>query len=173
MLNYFFKKIIYVSFITNNLIKPIRQEIFYYYYENRHLFKQTACVVLDNNIEKNTRIKFVPTITKKEFTEKKEWLYLLTIDNLIVQIDSTENGLQSCSEKILKSPAKNQTISTLEYYLQKNSKVKMYGYSLPSIIKEIEVLNKKINVSINSCEVYKKVILDDFKSIYKNYPLLN
>ena len=172
MLNYFIKKLIFTCFITNNLIKPIRQEVFFYYYPNRHLFKHTANVVLNDNVDSNKKIKFVPTIRSNEFNEKKEWLYLFTIDNLIVEIDSAERGLRKCSVSILKSSSKKQTLGTLEYYLQQNRKVKMYGYSLPIIETEISILNKKVNVTLNSCELYKKIILEDFKEFYKNYPLL-
>ena len=173
MLNYFIKNLIFTCFVTNNLIKPIRQEIFFYYYPNRHLFKHTANVVLNDNNFSNKKIKFVPTIHHHEFNEKREWLYLFTIDNLIVKIDSADSGLRKCSESIFKLSSKKETLGTLEYYLQKNRKVKMYGYSLPIIETEVSILNKKVNVTLNSCELYKNIILDDFKNIYKNYPLLN
>lgn len=172
MLNYFIKNLIFTCFVTNNLIKPIRQEIFFYYYPIRHLFKHTANVVLNDNNFSNKKIKFVPIIHNNEFNKKKEWLYLFTIDNLIVEIDSAECGLRKCSDSILKMSSKKETLGTLEYYLQQNRKVKMYGYLLPKIETEVFILNKKINVTLNSCELYKKIILDDFKEFYKNYPLL-
>jgi len=68
-------------------------------------FNKVASVYLDNDFvfdknkniyrkKRKTNIKFIKEISKQEFDIKQEWLYIFTINDIIVKIGGTRTGLK-------------------------------------------------------------------------------
>jgi hypothetical protein len=70
---------------------------------NKSKFIKICDIVLDNDLTKdnkkkrNTLIKLSETNINKDFNiqEKKEWCYIITIDNFIVKIGGTRTGIKN------------------------------------------------------------------------------
>ncbi len=73
------------------LIK-LKNVISYDIYERRTQFILVAKVISDNSTNA-TVISFVSMIDKKLYNEKSEWIYIFTINNMIVKIGGTRAGL--------------------------------------------------------------------------------
>ncbi len=171
---------------------PFDNNIIFNEYDNKKYFKKVADVILDNELDsygkkkRNTYFKFCSVISKTEFEEKKEWLYLITVNNRIVKIGGTRTGLKERCNSYLcghhtrenkKSGYCSNTnafvYNTIYFYLILGFSVKLYGYQLP--LKEIQenILGEKIKILIQTFHSYESVFLKSYKNKYNNYPILN
>lgn len=179
-------ELLYNNSPTKRWIKLINFEktVYVNKYDRKDYFEYVAEITLDN--EKSTVIKFSPTIEKNLFNQKSEWLYLFTINDKIVKIGGTRVGLKGRIQSYLcghhtvergKTGDCSKTnafiYNTFEFYLKLGYHIKMYGYKLP--IKEISVniFNNDYKVIAQTFHTYESIFLDDYKSKYGSYPLLN
>jgi len=148
---------------------------------------------LDNdiNLEKNTKqrqtlIKFVSIIDKKECEKEQEFIYLFTIDNYIVKIGGSRKSFQKrfgsylCGHHIVErgksgkhSITNGYIYNTFYFYLELNYKIEMYVYVLPQTNINVNILGKNIVLSTQTYHAYESVFLDEYKKKYKQLPYLN
>lgn len=174
---------------TNRWIKEIcfDNELSFISYKRKNDFIHVANVKKDLEIKRQTVIKFVPVIRQELFNLKKEWIYLFTINDKIVKIGGTRNGLKErcgsylCGHHVKergkkeKSSITNRYIyNTFDYYLQNKAEIKMYAKELKPIKIKQKILDEDIEILTQTYHAYESVYLYDFKKINNNtFPILN
>lgn len=174
---------------TNSWIKEIcfDNELSFISYKRKNDFIHVSNVELDLETKRQTVIKFVPVIHPELFNTKKEWIYLFTINDKIVKIGGTRNGLKERCESYLcghhikergkkdKSSITNRYIyNTFDYYLQNKAEIKMYAKELKSVKIIQKILDENIEISTQTYYAYESVYLHDFKKNNNNkFPILN
>ena len=118
-------------------------------------------------------------------TKKTEWIYLFIINNRIVKIGGTRDGIKGrfgsymCGhhiperDKSGKASETNKYIyNTLYFYLLAGCSVKIYGYELP--VEEITrtIIGKEIKIQVQTYHSYESVLIADYKKINKFIPFL-
>ena len=170
---------------------PLKYTVHIDEYNNKKMFELVCNVVYDDeknalgNKKRNTLIKFDPCICPERFADKKEWLYMITINDRIVKLGGTRTGLAGrvgsylCGHHIRErgksgdcSKTNGYIYNTLEFYLRNGSKVCMYGYELPVTSFNIDILNKPVNIIAQTYHAYESTFMEDFKNTYGNYPVL-
>lgn len=167
-------------------IISFNENILFENYPRKQYFKYVADIVLDKSEKRSTTIRFDPVIPKDEFDKKVEWLYLFLINDHIVKIGGTRNGLKGrvssylCGHHTIernKSGDCSKTnafiYNTFNFYLELGYTVKMYGYELPKIIHNTQILDKNLSIHIQTYHAYESSFLDDFKKTYGKYPALS
>jgi hypothetical protein len=110
--------------------------------------------------KRQTVITFEPVIPNQDWSDKiAQWIYILTINNRIVKIGGTRNGLKQRTGSYLcghhtedrggsgKCSVTNAYLyNTLDYYIRNGSQVKMYGYRIPSVQVTIDIWGSNTNV---------------------------
>jgi len=161
-------------------------------YEHKDNFKHVANILLDNDLDdsgnkkRQTLIKFDNIISLNDFSLDCEWVYIFTIDNKIVKIGGTRNSLKGrvgsylCGHHIPErkksgdcSKTNGFIYNTFEFYLNLGYEIKMYGYKLPEVLHETEILNEIVKIKVQTYHAYESKFLDNFKSTYGKYPLLS
>lgn len=164
----------------------------YKVYNNNKDFSLVAKVLLDNDIsnsgkkKRNTMIKFIPMITQEEYSENSEWLYIFTINDLIVKIGGTRVGIKKriasylCGHHIKErkksgdcSKTNAYIYTTFEFYLNNGYKIDMYGFKLPKINMTVEILGESVPVLPQIYHGYESKYLENFKKNYMRYPALS
>jgi hypothetical protein len=171
---------------------PLKKTVSFDNYNRAEYFTPIADIVLDTESRKDggrkraTLIKFVPFISKEEFDQKTEWLYLLTINGRIVKLGGTRTGIKGrvssylCGHHIQErgksgdcSKTNGFIYNTCEFYLNAGCDIKMYGYKLPKTEITIEIFGKKTNVVAQTYHAYETTFLEDYKKQYSEYPILS
>lgn len=165
---------------------PMYDIVLFNNYNNKSYFREVADISLNNEDKSSTLIKFNNLISKTEFNSKNEWLYLFTIDDVIVKIGGTRTGLKSrassylCGHYIKErnksgdcSKTNGYIYNTFHFYLLNGSKIKMYGYKLPSNELQLNILEKEVTVYPQTFHAYESTFLNDFRETYTAYPILN
>jgi len=147
---------------------------------------KVADIVIDKSQKRNSMIEFKSVIEKEKFVKKSEWIYLFTIDQKIVKIGGTRNGIQQRSISYLtghhtKERGKSGYCSntnaylynTFIHYLLKEQPVEMYGYELPENKITIEIFGELREFSVQTYHAYEAFFLSDFKKKYKSFPPLS
>jgi hypothetical protein len=155
-------------------------------YNRNEYFTLVADVILDNETKRNTVIQFVPKVSREDFSEKTEWLYLFTIDDRIVKIGGTRTGLKGrvasylCGHHIKErgktgdcSKTNAFIYNTFEFYLKLGCKIKMYGYRLPKTEITIDIFNVRTKLTAQTFHAYESTFLQDYKENYNKYPILS
>jgi len=192
---------VYNHYETSNYKKwikllPIEKTIMFDEYNRKEYFIPIANVLLDNEVfttgkkngekKRNTLIQFIPTISIDEFNEKTEWLYIFLINNRLVKIGGTRTGLKGrvssylCGHHIEErgksgdcSKTNGFIYNTFEFYLKLGCKIEMLGYKLPKTEFIIEIFGKPKKITAQTYHAYESTFLEDYKKIYKDYPLLS
>ena len=157
-------------------------------------FVQIADIVLDtecNDSGKNTGKKKRNTLIKLDnfdrelIKKKKEWLYIIVINDRIVKIGGTRDGISGrfgsylCGHHILErgksgkaSETNKYVYNTLYFYLELGCRVKLYGYELP--VEEItrNVFGKEVKIRVQTYHSYESVLIDEFRKLYGFIPFL-
>jgi hypothetical protein len=160
-------------------------------YKGNDRFYPIADIVLDNDLNKigekkrKTLIKFVPKIEENEFNKKKEWLYLFVINDRIVKIGGTRDGIKNRTGSYLcghhveerdKSGDCSKTngfiYNTFEFYLKLGCKIEMYGCELPKHEITVVFFENTQKVPAQSYHIYESMCLTDYKKVYNFYPIL-
>jgi hypothetical protein len=178
---------------TNKWIKLISTDkiIKFSDYDKKDYFHLVANIVLDNDVDKNgkkkrkTLIKFEPTIDITDFNNPDEWIYVFTINDLIVKFGGTRKGLKNRSGSYLSghqikerggsnscSKTNGYIYNTFVFYAQLNCSIKMYAYKLPVNEIEIEVFDKKVKIKTQTFHAYESIIMNDYKKSYNHIPIL-
>lgn len=161
-------------------------------YKYKELFVPVANIIHDNelndagNKKRQTLIKFENKIDINDFRENTEWVYLFTINNKIVKIGGTRDGLSGrvnsylCGHHI---PERNKSgdcsktngfiYNTFEFYTNLGYNIKMYGYKLPKVTHETEILEEKIKIKVQTYHAYESKFLENYKKLYDKYPILS
>jgi hypothetical protein len=154
-------------------------------YDKFKLFRKVANVVADTTSRK-TIIQFVPLIDKNEWNKKNELIYIFCIDDNIVKIGGTRNGLAAraasylCGHHIAergksgKCSVTNAYIyNTLDYYIRNESKISMYAYNIPEVKVNVNILGDEMGILAQVYHAYEAKFLKLYKSIIGRYPVLN
>jgi len=160
-----------------------------YYLKND--FKLVANIELDNDVDRNgekkrsTVIKFVP-ILESEFIKDSEYIYLFTIDDIIVKFGGCRNGLKNrigsylCGHHVIergKSGKMSLTNAivyhTFEDYLNRGKEVKMYAHELEKVSVKTIILGEKVEFFPQVYHVYESKYIDSFLKKYGIYPVLS
>lgn len=144
-------------------------------------FIPVADIVLDTDIndkgkkKRNTLIKLA-NFNKQLIDKKKEWLYIIVINNKIVKIGGTRSGIKErfgsylCGHHIAErnksgkaSETNKYVYNTLYFYLEQGCEIKLYGYELP--VEEITriVFGKETKIRVQTYHSYESVLIDEFK----------
>lgn len=185
------------TYETKDLVKLIPKDktIDFKDYKNKEYFVFVANIEIDDEIhssgknknkkKRNTLIRFVPEINRKEYAKICEWLYIFTINDRIVKIGGTRIGLKGRSGSYLcghhipqrgKSGDCSKTnayiYNTFEFYLKQGCTVAMYGYELPKAFVDVVILGKSEKIAAQVFHVYESKFIEDYKSQYNEYPIL-
>lgn len=170
-----------------NLNDGIRMDDF----NRRDYFKLVAEIVPDQDQknekkQRNTLIKFDPRISKEEYSRKTEWIYIFTINNEIVKIGGTRNGIRDrCGSYLCGHHVKERGNSgkcsvtnafiynTFEFYLALECKIEMYGYELPQTKIEVNVFGTPEYAIAQTFHIYEARFLQDYKKTYGKFPVLS
>lgn len=161
-------------------------------YNRKDYFKQISNIILDTEEnekgikKRNTLIKFVSIIDNNDYNKKTEWIYIFTINDIIVKIGGTRTGIKGrvssylCGHHIEErgksgdcSKTNGYIYNTFYYYLKKGYKIKMYGYELPKTEITINILDIDINIIAQTYHAYETTFIEDYKNNYGDYPYLN
>ena len=158
-------------------------------YEHRDNFILVADIVLDNEVketgekQRQTVIKWEPSVGKKTWTHRDEWIYIFTINGIIVKFGGTRTGLKS---RIVSYLCGHQTISrvgfdkmsqtnayiynTFEFYLNCGYEIKMYGFKLPKTTISINILGNDVDIIAQTYHAYESIYISNFtEKYYKPY----
>jgi hypothetical protein len=160
-------------------------------YHRRDHFRHICDVVLDTETKadgtrkRQTVVQFVPTIPKEDFDRKTEWIYIMTVNDRIVKIGGTRDGLKGrvgsylCGHHIRErgktgdcSKTNGFIYNTFEFYLNLGCTIEMYGYELPRVEYEIDVFGEKKKMVAQTYHAYESAIMEDYKKMYGDFPIL-
>ncbi len=157
-------------------------------------FIKVADIVLDNETKKNgeqkrnTVIRFTPTISKKLWEFNDEWIYIMTMNNRIIKIGGTRNGLKSrCSSYLCghhtvergksgKCSVTNAKVyNTFEFYLNhiENVNLELYGYQLPVSTKNYDIWGENVEIIVQTYHKYESMLLQKYKKQNGKFPVLS
>jgi hypothetical protein len=178
---------LYENSIIKKYIKPISLDktINFETLSQKSYFIHIANIVLDTEIndtgkskgkkKRNTLIK-LDNFNKELIDKKKEWLYIIVINNQIVKIGGTRSGIKErfgsylCGHHIAErnksgkaSETNKYVYNTLYFYLEQGCEIKLYGFELP--VEEITriVFGNEIKIRVQTYHSYESVLIDDFK----------
>lgn len=172
-----------LCYSTNKWIRniPFENSIEFSKYHRSNYFTLVATGKKTEKLE----LKFQPEITKKLYSEPREWIYLFTVKNHIVKIGGTRVGLRGRISSYLagRYSSTSTTVSstnafvynTLDYYLGIGYPVELYAYALPIIeLAPIQILDyNKVKIRAQTYNAYETIFLEDFKKKYGIVPCLN
>ena len=173
---------------------PLDKTIVYETFPQKSYFSHIADITLDVDIgdkgknkgkkKRNTLIK-LDNFNKSLIDVKKEWLYIIVINDRIVKIGGTRSGIKDrfgsylCGHHITErgksgkaSETNKYVYNTLHFYLELGCNVKLYGYELP--VEEIirNVFGKETKIRVQTYHSYESVLIDEFKKTNGFIPFL-
>lgn len=175
---------------------PISRTSLFTEYNRTTYFKEVSNIELDTEVynsgkkkgikKRRTVIKFNWVIPKDEYIRKTEWIYLFVINGRIVKIGGTRDGLQGrcgsylCGHHTIergKSGSCSNTnafiYNTFEFYLKLGCEIKMYGYELPIVSKQVNIFGKQVHITVQTYHNYESDCLQEYKKIYRYFPILS
>jgi len=131
-------------------------------------------------------IKPVP-LNKKEFSQEKEWIYLIMVNGYIVKIGGTRTGLgkrwnsYACGHYCIErgnrgkcSETNANVYNTLCAFIrQRGWKVELYGYPVKPVKHKLHMFGEEMEVPVQTYHVYESKILGDFERKYGSMPYLS
>ena len=172
----------YEASVIKKWIKLIPKDktILFEEYNKKTLFVPIADITLDNEIntsgkkeglrKRNTLIR-LDNFIKTQIEEKKEWIYIITINNRIVKIGGTRDGIKNrfgsylCGHHI---PERNKSgkasetnkyiYNTLYFYLLNGCDIKLYGYELPQEHITRSMFGKDVKIRVQTYHSYESIL---------------
>lgn len=144
-------------------------------------------IATPKDANRKTIITFNPVIDKSRWKEETaQWIYILTINNHIVKIGGTRNGLKNRTASYLcghhtedrgksgKCSVTNAYIyNTLHYYITDGNEVKMYGYRIPDIKVYVDIWGNHIEVDAQVYNAYESVAIKKYLDEVGHQPQLS
>lgn len=164
-------------------IKPIprNRTIEFAAFEHKGYFTCIADIVLDKEVnsrgekKRQTLIK-LDNFVKEMIEGKKEWIYIICINGLIVKIGGTRNGFKErfgsylCGHHITErnksgkaSETNKYVYNTLYFYLEMGCEVKVYGYELPVYEMKVDMWGDEEIIKTQTFHSYESSIINKFK----------
>ena len=163
-----------------------------------HRFHKVADIVIDNETKPDGTPKrqtvilfrYNGIILRSDWDNKDEHLYIMTMNEKIIKIGGTRNGLKAragsylCGHHTLergksgKCSATNAKIyNTFEFYLNnvENTNIELYAYKLPIKMATIIIEDEETDVVAQTYHKYESIFLDRYKrlSSLSQYPVLS
>lgn len=148
-------------------------------------FIHVADIVQDDS-ERKTVIKFAPMIPLDQWQPKNEWVYIFLIDERIVKIGGTRNGLGGRTGSYLcghhtserggndKCSVTNAYIyNTFDFYLKHGYNIKMMGYRIPPLHVSTNVFGKNVMIIAQTFHTYESVALEKYRQENGTFPFLS
>ncbi|AGE54559.1 hypothetical protein PBCVKS1B_266R [Paramecium bursaria Chlorella virus KS1B] len=145
-------------------------------------FDVVATIKLDDSLSRQTLIKFDYT-DKNKWYDCGNWIYLFVVDDMIVKIGGTKNGLKQraasylCGHHTRKSNACSITngiiYNTFLSYLQQGAVIKMFGMRCPPVYATVDVFGETHTVETQTFDIYESVLIRQFANEYGTPPVLS
>lgn len=184
--------------IVSKYIKSVDKEnvIHFDKYIHKDEFSLVANILIDNDMKQDNKkarqtvIKFDPVIDKKNWNKKSEYLYIIVINDYIVKIGGTRDGLKQRTGSYLcghytsqrgksgKASVTNMFIyNTLDFYLRLGCEAKLFAKELPTSYKKIVAFDTKYsyckaikNIVVQTYHGYESIYIEDYKKHNKGIP---
>jgi hypothetical protein len=147
-----------------------------------HKFKEIATVCLDKFPRRQTLIRFVPT-DKTAWCDQGNWVYIFTVNDHIVKIGGTKNGLKQraasylCGHHTRKSNACSITngliYNTFLKYLTEGASIKMYAMRCPPVYATIDVFGEEHTIETQVFDIYEAVLIKQYTNEFGQAPLMS
>lgn len=155
-------------------------------------FKEIANIVLDLSENRQSTLKVVVKDTKL-WNTKKEFIYIITLNDFIMKIGGTRDGMKGrwssygCGYYVSQRKKKNgenypgkmsvtnaYLYHTIEASLIHNKKNiwKFYVWDLPIITHEVNILGEETTVISQTFHAYESVCINKYKKTVGKLPLL-
>ena len=163
-----------------------------------HRFHKVADIVIDNETKPDETPKrqtvilfrYKGIITRSDWENTDEYLYIMTMNEKIIKIGGTRNGLKARTGSYLcghhtvergksgKCSATNAKIyNTFEFYLNnvENTNIELYAYKLPIKMVTIPIEDEETEVVAQTYHKYEAIYLKRYKqqSPLNKYPVLS
>jgi len=185
---------------NSNWIKEINleDELNFDDFHLSHRFHKVADIVIDNETKSDGTPKrqtvilfrYNGIISRSDWNNKDEHLYIMTMNEKIIKIGGTRNGLKARAGSYLcghhtvergksgKCSATNAKIyNTFEFYLNnvENTNIELYAYKLPIKMATIRIEDEETDVVAQTYHKYESIFLDRYKrqSSLGQYPVLS
>lgn len=147
----------------------------------------STIIATPEDAKRETLITFEPVVDKSIWNEDTaQWIYILTINNYIVKIGGTRNGLKQrvgsylCGHhtedrgKSGKCSVTNAYIyNTLNHYVREGNEVKMYGYRIPSTKLFVDIWGSSTEVEAQVYNAYESVAIKKYNDEAGHSPQLS
>jgi hypothetical protein len=135
-------------------------------YRHKDLFIPIIDVSLEDS-KRKTLLHFTPLVSNEIYKRKTEWVYLIIMNNRIVKIGGTCNGVK----EIHLMNKKGSAIHTaLIFYINCGCKVKFYGYELPIKKIEIEICGETHEIIPKTYHALTSLFMEDYKKQFLQTP---
>ena len=169
----------HVKLVTTNTSKPFGNFI------HTKQFSHVANVLIDDDVKRQTVIRFEP-LDNNIFNENAEYIYIFTINDNIVKIGGTRNGLKDransylCGHSIKERGKKGKCsitnayiYNTFDFYLQQGCEIKMYGYRLPKVDIDAEIFGQITKINAQTYHAYESILIQTYCDQFGHTPALN
>jgi hypothetical protein len=176
------KKSPYSKYIKNI---NLNTELLFEKYTLSQEFVHVADIKKDFSDNKSV-INFYPVIDENEWKNKMEWLYIFTVNNRIVKIGGTRNGLRNrcgsylCGHYTSERGGKNKCsetnayiYNTFDFYLSLNFKIQMFGYKIPPLKIPKTIFGKDVIIHAQTYHTYESIALEYYKKENSKFPILS
>lgn len=155
-------------------------------------FKEIAIIELDLCLNRQTTLK-VNIINKKLWDTKKEFIYIITMNDYILKIGGTRDGMKGrwssycCGYYVSQRKKKNGEnypgkMSVTNAYLyhtiennlihNKNNIWKFYVWDIPISSHKVKILGEETTVISQTFHAYESICINKYKNIVGRIPLL-
>jgi hypothetical protein len=148
-------------------------------FSHGHKFKEVANVRLDKIPKRQTLIRFEP-VDKTAWCDQGNWVYIFTVNDHIVKIGGTKNGLKQraasylCGHHTRKSNACSITngliYNTFLKYLTIGASIKMYAMRCPPVYATIDVFGEEHAIETQVFDIYEAVLIKQYATEFGQAP---
>lgn len=149
-------------------------------------FRHVANVIPAEKPGKQTVLEFNPMIPTTEWKAKNEVIYIFTVNDRIVKIGGSRNGLaERCSSYLCghhipergksgKCSVTNAYIyNTFAHYLQTGHTIRMYAFAIPPVMVTVSVWGDEKQVAAQVFHVFESQALDLYAKQCGHNPCLS